>query len=149
MALIKCRECGTQVSSSAKSCPSCGAAVKRDGLGFFGWLAIGIIGLFVAVGYSGGSKISPEVEAAMDLCRSTHDVVKAKLKAPATAKFPDCTFDFSEYEVRATPDKNTYWISGYVDSQNGFGALVRSRYIVKFERGNVRADWMITDVAVD
>jgi hypothetical protein len=31
MALIKCKECGNQVSSSAKSCPKCGAKIKSSG----------------------------------------------------------------------------------------------------------------------
>ncbi len=30
MALIKCRECGKEISSEATSCPNCGAPVKED-----------------------------------------------------------------------------------------------------------------------
>ena len=29
MALVKCHECGNQVSTEAKNCPQCGAKVKR------------------------------------------------------------------------------------------------------------------------
>ena len=29
MALVKCRECGHQISTTARACPSCGAAVRR------------------------------------------------------------------------------------------------------------------------
>ncbi len=32
MALVKCKECGNQISSSAASCPQCGAKVKRTSL---------------------------------------------------------------------------------------------------------------------
>lgn len=43
MALIKCNECGSQVSSGAKMCPSCGARIKKR-MGVLGW-----VGVFVAV----------------------------------------------------------------------------------------------------
>lgn len=33
MALIKCKECGGEVSSKAKTCPKCGASVGRRGIG--------------------------------------------------------------------------------------------------------------------
>ena len=51
--------------------------------------------------------------------------VKDKLKAPATAKFPswgdraDVT-DIGNFRYR---------VSGYVDSQNGFGAMIRTHYV--------------------
>lgn len=41
MALVKCKECGTEVSESAKSCPKCGAAVYLQGFGR--WLQIGLV----------------------------------------------------------------------------------------------------------
>jgi len=30
MALIKCKECGHEVSTSAKACSNCGAPLKKD-----------------------------------------------------------------------------------------------------------------------
>ncbi len=33
MALVKCKECGNQVSTDAKSCPSCGAKPPKQGMG--------------------------------------------------------------------------------------------------------------------
>lgn len=49
MALIKCKECGTEVSSKAESCPKCGAKVKAKGMGCGTLIAlvffIGIIAL--------------------------------------------------------------------------------------------------------
>ena len=48
MALIKCKECGKEVSTKAKSCPNCGAKVKKN-IGclqslFFIFLALFFIG---------------------------------------------------------------------------------------------------------
>ncbi len=50
MALIKCKECGHEVASSAKSCPNCGAAVhtSRLSVGQIGCLSL--IGLII-LGY--------------------------------------------------------------------------------------------------
>lgn len=43
MALTKCKECGHQVSKTAKACPSCGAKIKHflDGCGVL--LLVGIV----------------------------------------------------------------------------------------------------------
>lgn len=50
MALIKCKECGAEVSSEAKSCPKCGAKVKTKGMGFGAFLLlIFIIGIFASL----------------------------------------------------------------------------------------------------
>ena len=47
--------------------------------------------------------------------------VKDKLKAPATAKFSD------ESVTGSDPD-SVWFVSGAVDSQNSFGALIRSSF---------------------
>ena len=37
MALVKCKECGSQVSTKAACCPTCGAKIKKK-VGILGWL---------------------------------------------------------------------------------------------------------------
>lgn len=49
--------------------------------------------------------------------------VDGELKSPGSAKYPD----YSEDYVQLTGD-NTYSVSAYVDSQNGFGALIRTSW---------------------
>ena len=44
MALVTCKECGKQISSSAKKCPSCGAKLR---MGLFGRILLGFAALFV------------------------------------------------------------------------------------------------------
>jgi len=44
MSLIKCKECGRQISESAKACPNCGYAPRKTSL--FTW----IITIFLAIG---------------------------------------------------------------------------------------------------
>ena len=49
MALVKCKECGHQISKSATQCPSCGAKIRRTTLftkivaGFFGLVVISMV----------------------------------------------------------------------------------------------------------
>jgi hypothetical protein len=50
MALIRCKECSSEVSSKAVSCPKCGAKIKRKGIGLLS--VVGILFLLAAVGAS-------------------------------------------------------------------------------------------------
>ncbi len=49
MALCKCKECGNKVSTKAKTCPSCGAPIKKRTSVLTGCLAIIIFGVFAVV----------------------------------------------------------------------------------------------------
>lgn len=58
--------------------------------------------------------------------------VKAILKSPSTAKFPGSFL--SPYEDWSfSKDGNKFTVSSYVDSQNGFGATIRSDFIITYE----------------
>lgn len=68
--------------------------------------------------------------------------VKDNLKAPATAKFAG----LGESRIERLPDGETYKVYSYVDSQNSFGAMLRSKYYVKVI---VKSDmWKILDVVI-
>lgn len=54
--------------------------------------------------------------------------IKHMLKAPASAKWPGMFEDPSQHATKLAD--GTYMIHSYVDAQNGFGALVRTRYQV-------------------
>lgn len=83
------------------------------------------------------------------LCDWAHEAVKQQLRAPASAQFPGCVFGADQYQVRGTRDGKTFWVIGYVDSQNGFGAMLRSKYVVKFEHPTPDAPYNITQVEVE
>ena len=83
------------------------------------------------------------------LCGWAQDAVKNQLKAPASAQFPNCVLGLDQYQIRATPDGKTYWVAGYVDSQNSFGAMLRSKFIVKFEHPAPEASFTIVQVVVE
>lgn len=65
--------------------------------------------------------------------------VKEILKAPATAKFPNYT------EWGYCREKNIVTMQGYVDSQNGFGAMVRSQFQLKINTDTNSLDSFIFD----
>lgn len=47
MAVVKCKECGGQVSTKAKACPSCGAKQPKK-VGILGWLFVLVVVLPIA-----------------------------------------------------------------------------------------------------
>jgi len=168
MALVACKECGKEISKKAVSCPHCGYKPRRTSL--FTWLVtifiagpllIGI--LLSATGYEpSGSRSSavaksPEEVAAeqqrrLDDERRSYAVIfaekaiKERLRAPRTAKFSGILD--TRVGRLANGGENDWVVQGYVDSQNGFGAMIRSDYqvVVQFVDGRsdqyriVRAD---------
>lgn len=69
--------------------------------------------------------------AAITACE---DAVKLQLKAPGTAKFGD------QFVRDGTPAE----VIGWVDSENGFGALVRNRFLCLAHKG--QTGWRISEV---
>lgn len=53
--------------------------------------------------------------------------IKSMLKSPSTAKFPSYSSQDVIVNFEATCK---FKVAGYVDSQNSFGATIRTRYIV-------------------
>lgn len=49
MALIKCKECGAEISSTAKVCPHCGAKIKKPKGGCILYLILGIALLIIGI----------------------------------------------------------------------------------------------------
>ena len=64
------------------------------------------------------------------------------LKAPATAKFP--AFD----EMVVNGSNGRYSVSGFVDSQNSYGASIRSNYTYNVEK-DASGKWKCTNQFVD
>ena len=54
MALIKCHECGAQVSSEAKTCPKCGATPKSKTNAIKALIGIGVAAYIIWFFYGGG-----------------------------------------------------------------------------------------------
>lgn len=89
MAMIKCKECGGEVSSKADACPKCGVRLKAKPsgciVGFFkliGGIVGAIIGLMVAISFlSGGDKRDP-VQELESRCRALSDSYSIESEKP-------------------------------------------------------------------
>lgn len=155
---MKCKKCGEELEKGAKICPKCGKKVKSIGniilkmLLIIFLVNIGIIIFGNIIETIQVSKMTPEqkleyenkkkiereeklkIQAKEDfeyICETDNsyyvyeiikDYVKQNLKSPKTADFPGKT------SVKIVKVKDVYTIYGYVDSQNGFGATVRTDY---------------------
>ncbi len=57
------------------------------------------------------------------------EIVESALKAPSTAEFPSI---FSDH-IKMARNKDIVAVQSYVDSQNSFGAMIRSEWLVQFK----------------
>lgn len=73
---------------------------------------------------------------ARDVCEQ---FVEARLKAPSTADFSDTS---------ATEAGGTWTVTGAVDSENGFGAMLRSTYVCKVTHTG-GDDWSLVDITLN
>jgi RNA polymerase subunit RPABC4/transcription elongation factor Spt4 len=74
MALIKCKECGEQISNQAKACPKCGSPLqKKSGSGFWIFIIIVIIGGFGFYYYKFHDDRGARVEAATEILKNNRD----------------------------------------------------------------------------
>ena len=78
---------------------------------------------------------------ASDARYSAKEFVKRRLRAPSTASFSGLT----ETSVTKTKDGD-YFVMGWVDSQNGFGAMIRSTWAVQMK--DMGAKWQLVDVKI-
>jgi len=145
MALIDCPECGKQVSDSAPSCPHCGYVLtqqeddeepvyvfpkKRKKISSLGWAVIIII-IVLIIGFlkdcGGDSSDSNKTKyySSQDAYIEAESFVKKNLKSPSTAEFPG--WSIAEKHVKYL-SSNKYSIESYVDSQNSFGATIRTNF---------------------
>lgn len=75
---------------------------------------------------------------------AAQNIVKAELSSPSTAKFPASD---DAYVVRK--NNNQWKVSGFVDSQNSFGALIRSNWSTSFTLGSTSgSQYKVTDYSV-
>ncbi|HEY3658239.1 MAG TPA: hypothetical protein VGL34_24990 [Steroidobacteraceae bacterium] len=139
MALVKCRECGKQISSDAEACPSCGRK-KPKATSTLTWIIAGIFAfsIITAISNSGKSEdaeaarlaaMTPEqraseatVKAATEKRSSAQyackEFVKRSLNDPDAAQFDDASAYFTEKQA---VDK--FRVEVTVRAKNGFNAL--------------------------
>lgn len=77
------------------------------------------------------SKISDDIKAICWVLATNE--VKENLKAPSTAEFPST---YNSQGVEITCDGIDYYVSSYVDSENSFGANLRTNFVVTIGESN-------------
>lgn len=118
-------------------------------------LAIGVIivmGVFLYPIYL-TLKINNLLESNEDLaCEKSQEFVSGYLKAPSTASFSTCNIKLLKgMSINGTYEKIgwTYEINGYVDSQNSFGAMIRSEYSVRLLHFPTTSKWFVDELKID
>lgn len=80
-----------------------------------------------------------------DACFMSQKLVRQNLKAPSTAEFPMWT----EENCKVTQKAGTWIVTSYVDSQNGFGAMIRSDYVAQMTYNPSTETWTLTNLFID
>jgi hypothetical protein len=103
-----------------------------------------IIFIFFAFGSGNSDGSSSSEHSKMIAYNYAEDFIEERLKSPSTAKFPGI---FQKKMHSTSLGGGKYRISSWVDSQNGFGAKIRSRWSCKiiFVDGNVKVENIIIE----
>jgi len=85
---------------------------------------------------------------AIELISRSQEAVTKRLKAPRTAKFPSTLLLLGrhEYKIYKMPG-GSYRVFSWVDSQNGFGAMIRSQWMVELKGSGDQ--WEVVTVTVE
>lgn len=147
MALIKCKECGNDVSTKAEACPKCGAKVTTQNVGcgtvfgalFLGVIIIGVLGSVFNSSSDSGTKAESANCSPDDLqCLGDKGSISAGVYcsdqverlAKHSAKWMDGLLEpkFSHFRWRNREKGEITYIGDKVQFQNGFGAFTNMVY---------------------
>lgn len=99
----------------------------------------------------GGAVTWCSTRPAADRCKDdmgaisiTQGYVQEHLKSPSTAEFPWA----DKVKVKRLTGCR-YLVQGYVDAQNGFGAMVRTQYSVEVEPTQKSGEWRFLSLSMD
>ena len=145
MAKIKCPTCSNEIDENLKVCIYCGNRFdkkKRFIIKIAAITAIVIVTtgmyLIAILNPSDNSRSHNQFEA----YSYAEQFVEKQLKSPSTAEFPGIS-EKNSHITKITEDK--YKIDSWVDSQNGFGAQIRTNFscTIIFKDGAVSCEDMV------
>jgi hypothetical protein len=116
--------------------------MKRDTIKILAAVAFMVImaTLILAVDKDSGPYVPDKADAYI----AAKQFVERSLKAPSTADFAS----LSESLVSNT-DGFTWEVQGYVDSQNAFGAMIRTKYKAKVFVDRQTKEWGLLDLQIE
>lgn len=164
MALIKCKECGAKVSTKAKTCPQCGAKLKKGTSKLIlGLLGLTILGMYLSVstGHKDTSvpptkeeiaakqalkekKEQQKLEEQAEHKRKDEDwtsiaaaknIIKKRLRDPDSAEFKNL--------IAKRRDGKIFIVCGEVNAKNGFGGMTGFQPFMSF--GSSEMTWLPSD----
>lgn len=112
----------------------------------FGLSMLYLVGVLAYVGYTASPKTAEELQCGTEFEASVmaQVFVKKRLVSPTTAEFP-----WSEKETKVVSRPDCKWIvSGYLDSQNEFGAMIRSDYIAEMSKTPNEDRWIADKISI-
>ena len=120
---IVCKHCGTNLKTGSKN------VSKKKSNNRWLWLLLVVIAMII---YSKYESDKPKTATTFDMDFDAYVVaegrVKDKLKSPSTAEFPNS----KNANIQRGAD-NIWIVSSYVDSQNSFGAMLRSNWVIRLQ----------------
>jgi hypothetical protein len=159
MANKKCNKCGNEIINESLVCPACKTPVKKNISTGKGCLIIIAAVIFIPlifskiVGVDSGSASSRGNESgyqfgANDL--SNHfmaysimeEYVKQRLKSPSSAEFPESRE--RKNHIKHLGNRK-YHINSWVDSDNGFGASIRTKFVGEIKQTS-QYEWKLTSL---
>ena len=83
-------------------------------------------------------------DLSIDACFMSHQFVEERLKSPSSAKFQNC------YYAQVLKEGDVYIVYTYVESQNSFGAQIRTKYIASVRPTDSNGDyWKLVSLYFD
>jgi len=160
-AVKQCRKCRAFMGKNASTCPSCKTNQKKM-IGTMRGLIIIALATWFFVSIFGGdsgqpstaSKAAPSAppKPEKQKCEDpimafvmSQNFVKQRLKSPSSADFPYSSSD--GVHIGRVADCS-YQVIAFVDSQNGFGARIRSRYSVTMTATPDGKRWSAKDLVI-
>ena len=156
MALIKCKECGHEVSDKADKCPNCGAPVpkKSSAGGVVIILLLGLTALMYVLfevnpaaerdasgqGQPQPARAEDQGIAAFIMCQS---FAEDHLRSPRSARWP-----INPRVSRRIGPGERYRVISHVDAQNAFGAEIRNTMTCEIQHTG-DGDWRLISMSIE
>lgn len=97
--MINCKDCGKEVSKKAKTCPHCGAKVKKKKIGLV--IVIGIIALFIIISTTSNSSKTNSNNVAQKSTSTNSNTNKDKKSEITKETYDKIQNDMTKEEVKA------------------------------------------------